>query len=481
MTFIGIDAGTSVTKAAAFDENGTFRAVESAPTQLDKPGDGWYEQDIDAVVEAVATVVRRLVAKVGAPTAIGLTGQGDGVWIVDADGRPTRPAVSWMDARGSSILQEWLNDGLVDAVFRTTGNMMFPGCAAPVLAWLDRHEPDALDGAAVAGYCKDVVMQRLTGLQATDASDASLPFLEPVTRSYSESVLESCGLSHRRDLLAPVVEPCPVGEVSAEATELLGVPAGTPISAGPFDLVASAVGSGVRVVGDGHLIIGTTLGCQVVVDDVDTSGEAAGMTLATGAPGRWLRTMPAMVGTAALDWVLTLVREPHERLDELLKESPPGAHGVRCLPYFSPAGERAPFVEPRATARFEGLSLQTTDADLVRATCEAIAFAARHCFAAAGLAGDVAACGGGVRSTAWAQLFADVLGQPLQVAEMPELGAYGAVITAAGAIDPSFDPASWYDVSVVIEPDEGRAAYYSEVYQHYVAAVDQARASWSAA
>jgi erythritol kinase (D-erythritol 1-phosphate-forming) len=476
--YIGVDIGTSVIKAAAFDDGGRQVALEARKTRVFSTHEGWFEQDMDEVLATVAEVIRGLVGTVGeAPKAIGMTGQGDGVWLLDADGRGVRPAVSWMDARASGTVQDWLDNGVVEQAFRSNGGAMFPGCPAPVLAWFDEHEPETLDRAVTAGYCKDMVMQRLTGVRATDASDASLPFLDPIRRTYSDELLQLCGLPHRRELLAPVVEPCPTGTVNAESAALLDVPEGTPISSGPFDLPACALGSGVVEPGEGHLIVGTTLVCQVVIDELNTTGEPAGLTVAYG-PGRWLRAMPAMVGTAALDWVLAMIGETHANVDAMLAESPPGARGVTCLPYFSPAGERAPFVEPGARARFNGMTTQTTKADLVRATCEAVGYAARHCFEAAGLRGDVAICGGGSESSGWLHLFADVLGKQVRVAGRDEVGAYGAVLAAFHAY--GWDTAGFGTevTGPTVQPNHDLTDHYAQGYAKYLKAVDRARAEW---
>jgi erythritol kinase (D-erythritol 1-phosphate-forming) len=500
VTYVGVDIGTSVVKAAAFDEDGRQLALESAPSGVTSPSAGWFEQDADAVTSQVAGVVRRLVESLGGrrPELVSLTGQGDGVWLVDGGGCGVRPAVSWMDARAAGVLAQWQDDGVVEAAFRRTGGMMFPGCPAPLLAWLDAHEPKALDQATTAAYCKDVVLQRLTGVRATDASDASQPFLDPWTREYSREVLDLCGLAPRADLLAPVVEPVPSGQLTADAADRLGIAAGTPVTAGPFDLPACALGSGVTEPGDGHLIVGTTLACQVVVDSVETGGEPAGLTLAVGTPGRWLRAMPAMVGTAALDWVLATVGARHADVDPFLAGTEPGAHGVTCLPYFSPAGERAPFVESGARARFDGLSLHTSREDLVRAVCEGIAFAARHCFEAAGLRGTVTCCGGGARSREWLQLFADVLGREVRLAPKPEVGAYGAVVAGLAAVGGpagvrpeglrpeglrpegirSSDMSAGTEPEVVVQPQPGVTSVYAQMYAHYRSVVDQSRRAW---
>ncbi|MFR0352619.1 FGGY family carbohydrate kinase [Streptomyces sediminimaris] len=467
--YVGIDVGTSMVKAAAFDGEGRELAVEARPVGLGLRG-GAAEQDMEEVYAAVVAVLGELTSRVGEPVELaGLTGQGDGVWLVDKEGRPVRPAASWMDGRAHELLDQWLADGTFETVFRRTGSAMFPGCPGPLLAWFDRYEPASLDAASTALYCKDMVFRRLTGAPATtDVSDASMPFLDPRTRSYDNRVVELLGLTHRRGLLAPVGDPI----ATAEARE--GLPPGTRLANGPYDLPSCALGAGVTGPGDGLLIVGTCLACLVATTDLDLTGEPAGLYISTDRPGHWLRAMPAMVGTAALDWVLATTGVRHEEADALLADTPPGANGVRVLPYFAPSGERAPFVEPRLRAELTGVSLESTKADLIRATCEGIGYAARHCLEAAGLTGSLAVCGGGTRSAAWMRLLADVLGRPLRVVE-GEVGARGAVLAAAERYGLPLDARAWTRASAVVDPDPARAAYYATAYEDHLARLAQAR------
>ncbi|PPS74559.1 MULTISPECIES: FGGY-family carbohydrate kinase [Streptomyces] len=469
--YVGIDVGTSMVKAAAFDATGRQLAVESRPVGLDLH-EGVVEQDMEEVYGAVVAVLEALTSAVDEPVELaGLTGQGDGVWLVDGEGRPVRPAASWMDGRAHELVDGWLADGTFESVFRRTGSAMFPGCPGPLLAWLDRHEPKALDAAKAALYCKDMVFQRLTGAAATtDVSDASMPFLDPRTRAYDDRVVEVLGLAHRRGLLAPVSDPVATARTRGE-----GLPSGTRIANGPYDLPACALGAGVTSPGDGLLIVGTCLASLVATTELDLTGEPAGLYISTDRPGHWLRAMPAMVGTAALDWVLSTTGVRHEEVDGLLAETPPGAHGVRVLPYFAPSGERAPFVEPRLRAELTGVCLESTRGDLVRATCEGIGYAARHCLEAAGLTGNLAVCGGGTRSSAWMRLLADVLGRPLRVVE-GEVGARGAVLAAAERYGAGLDTPAWTKPTAVVEPDPDRAAFYAKGYEEHLDRLAGARA-----
>ncbi|RZQ60569.1 FGGY-family carbohydrate kinase [Amycolatopsis suaedae] len=478
---IGVDIGTSLTKAVVFDDAGVSIADACTPSTVHHLPGGRVEQDLDQVIGTVVTVVREVAARLDEPVAaLALTGQGDGLWLRDAGGAAVRPALSWLDGRANSVVAKWQASGVSQEVFRHTGSGIFPGCHAALLSYLDEHEPESLDRAVVAGYCVDAVLQRLTGEITVDVSDASLPFLDPVTRTYSAAAIEACGLGHRRGLLA---EPAPAGAVfrlNAAGAALLGLPEGLPVTAGPFDLPASAIGAGVREPGDGILTAGTTLACQVLTRDVswDRDGEPAGMFLATPSPEDYLRAMPAMVGTAGIDWVCGLLGIRVEQIGELLTQSPPGANGVRALPFLSASGERAPFVDAGARAQFAGLSLETTRADLVRALCESVAYAARHCFASAGLSGRLYACGGGVRSAEWTRIFADVLGTGIVIPGDPGVGARGAVFTAGAALGEPFDAEVWARGAhtVAVRPDN--AETYERGYRDYLAALDGARPLW---
>src|SRR5690625_1085615 len=189
--YVGIDIGTTITKAVAFDEEGRERDVASAPTHLHNPSPGHYEHEIDEIMVAVEDVLSR-VASGRRPAAVGITAQGDGLWLMDEDGEPVSPAISWLDSRAAPVMERWNADGVAEAVFDRCGGMMFSGAAAPLLAHLTETDPRTLERAATAGYCKDAVMQRLTGVRATDVSDASMPFVDVRTRDYDPQVLEMC-------------------------------------------------------------------------------------------------------------------------------------------------------------------------------------------------------------------------------------------------------------------------------------------------
>jgi len=467
---LSIDVGTSVIKAATVDDTGEVGDAAARPATLRRERGGIVEQDLDEVRRTVIDVAREAAARSACPvSAIAVTGQGDGLWLRDAAGAPVRPAISWMDARASDIVDEWGAD-VAREIYRATGSSIFPGSPAAILAWLDRHEPAALDGATVAGRCVDAVAEHLTGTPMPDAADLSAPFLDVTTRRYHEWAVARCGLTARRGLLPEPASPRASAPLRAAAAAALGLDAGIPVHAGPYDVVACHYGAGAHLDGSAVVILGTTLSCQLLVTPPvePVAGEPAGGYLATPTPDRALRIMPSMVGTPAIDWLHGLLGSRSEDLDGMLAASTAGAGGVTALPFFSPGGERAPFVDSRVRARFDGLDLATERSDLMRALCESIAFAARSCLARLGGVSAVTGVGGGFRSRGLAQLFADVLGAPVRLPRAEQAGIRGAAVLSGRIDDRAPD-------AVVLEPHPGTRSHYDEAFSRYLAAVGEAR------
>ncbi|RFA13184.1 carbohydrate kinase [Subtercola boreus] len=481
---IGVDIGTSITKASAIFHDGRVGATASMPSELIQLSGGRVEQNLENVLASVASVVREIVSEATEPIeAVALTGQGDGLWLRDEAGRAVRPMISWMDARAADLIERWNRGGASSVshqIFQLTGSGIFPGCHAALLAWLSVNEPESLRSAAVAGYCVDAIIHNLTGVITVDASDASLPFMDVTKREYVPEALELCGVSQWAHLLPT---PTPTGtlfSLNDHGADLLGLPAGTMVTGGPYDLQACGFGSGTTRAGEGTLVVGTTLSCQVLTADrtIIQGADPAGMWLCTPDPDLYLRVMPSMVGTASIDWMMRLFDLTPNALNAILLQSEPGANGVNALPFFSPAGERAPFVDPLARGQFTGMQLRNTRADIIRSLCEGLAFAARHCFDTMGLDGDVAACGGGLQSEEWAHIFADVLGRPLYLPDASAVGSRGAALVAWAALGSPVDDELWRSQRRRIDPDASRSTVYDERYREYRERLESARALW---
>jgi erythritol kinase (D-erythritol 1-phosphate-forming) len=433
-----IDAGTTVIKAVVFDAAGRELVVTRRDTAVRRPARERTEQDMDEVWEAVVGAVVEAVQAADRPVRLlALTAQGDGAWLVDADGRPVRPGVLWNDGRAAGVVERWQADGVLDEAFRTNASLTNAGLPNAVLRALEVEEPEVVDRAAAVLTCGGWLFLQLTGVLGIDTSEASAPWLDIARGTYSDELVALYGLAHRRDLLPPLIaDEDRVHPLAASAAERLGLPAGTPVVLAPYDIVATALGSGATDPGQAVCILGTTLCTETVVAAPDTTGEPSGLTLALGRPHRLLRAFPTLAGAGVVDWTATLLGLPDAHaVSDLAADAPPGADGLRVLPYLSPAGERAPFLDPAASGLFTGVTFGHGRPHVARAVLEGLAHVIRDCLEAAPeRPAELRLCGGGAASALWCQVIADVTGVETVRTDDAQNGAKGALLTALSAL-----------------------------------------------
>lgn len=438
---IGIDAGTTRIKAVAFSPEGEAVSQSGVANAVDNPKPGWAEQDMEKTwrrtAQAVADVVDQLNEK-DVVLGVGVTGQGDGCWLIDDDGNPIRPAILWSDSRASEYVERWQETGIGDQLYDICGSSQFPGSNLIILKWLKENEPDVYEQAATTFFCKDWIKYKLTGERVTDLSDASLPFLDIRSGEYSDEVLSIVDMEEVGDMLPSLVNgPEIIGSVASESADLTDLPTGTPVVSGFIDVAASAFGSGAVLPGDGSSVVGTTSLNQTILDEPEIGGTNVGYTLALG-NDLWTRFMASMTGTPNLDWAIKEIMDKSEfdLVEEEVECVPIGCDGVLYHPFLSTAGERAPFLNPNARAQFIGLTQEHTQAHLVRAVYEGISLAMRDCYRHLPYETDeIYLSGGGAQSDFWCQMFADCLDARILLPEGSEFGAKGAALLAGIGVD----------------------------------------------
>ena len=315
---------------------------------------------MDGVWNAVALTIRRVVAKLAEPAKfLALTAQGDGAWLVDRAGRPTGPAILWNDARATAVVERWRAAGKLTEAFRRNGTQTFAGLPNGIFAWLREHDPERLERPHKSLCGGGWVFYNLTGRLAIDESDAAAPFFDVRERRYSPELLELCGLPWAERLLPDVVtDDERAGELTSEAAATLGLPRSLPVVLSLYDVASTAIGIGPVSVGQGCSVLGTTLCTEVVAAEPQLAEEPAGSTLPFG-PGLYLRVFPTLAGGEVIAWAMhQLGLGGPDELSELAAKASPGAGGLLCLPYFSPTGERVPFLDPCARGSLHGMSFE---------------------------------------------------------------------------------------------------------------------------
>ena len=206
MATICVDVGTSLIKTVAFDDRGTEIAIARQEAKVLRPAPGFSEQNMNLVWDAAASTIRTVVQQLpDSVRLISLTAQGDGCWLVDANGNPTGPAILWNDARSSAIVDHWREAGVFKEAFRRNGSQAFAGLPNAIFTWLKQHDPDRLERSHKSLCCNGWIFYNLTGRMAIDESDASVPFFDVRERRYSPELLRLYGVEWAERLLPDVL------------------------------------------------------------------------------------------------------------------------------------------------------------------------------------------------------------------------------------------------------------------------------------
>ncbi len=486
MAWIAVDVGTSVIKAVAFDGAGREMALARETSKVLRTDAGWAEQSMESVWRAVSATVRSVVAELREPVAgIAITAQGDGCWLVDDEGQPTGNAILWNDGRAGEIVEQWRADGVIEKAFRVSGSVPYAGLPNAILRWLRKHQPERFAAARYALTCNGWIYSRMTGRFVADLSDASNPFGDVKAGIYSSALIDLYGAECDGDLLPPIVRDDElVAPLTESAAEELGLAAGTPVVMTPYDIVSTAYGAGVTEPGQACVILGTTICAETITAELDLSVAPSGTTIALG-NGLHLRAMPTLTGCETLEWAVQMLGVADmAALEALAASAEQGAAGVVFLPYLSPAGERAPFLEPRARGSLHGLSLAHSRAHVARSIYEGLTFAIRECLeTATANVREVRVCGGGARSGLWCQMIADVTGVQVVRPAENELGARGAFLFAlktVGKLESLADGMRKYPVKIdVFAPSAEAKARYEKQFRLFLEVRQNARIGWA--
>ena len=475
--FVGLDLGTTGMKVGLFDASGRALAAASREFHLSTPAAGFAEFDADEYVARTFECVREVLSAPGVGAdrvrAIGLSSQAQTFVVLGADGRPLRPAVSWLDvraadeARALTALSRCRKGGEITAV-----------ASAPKLLWLRNHESDVMSRVRHVLLLPDYLIYRLTGCRMSDPVTAgSTSAFDVATGSWMAEILQACGLT--TDMMPTVSTPgSPVGCLSADAARELGLPAKVLVAVGTNDQLAGALGAGNVEPGCASLALGTALAI------IATAGAAGQLPRGVGSFPHPAGSTEKPDLSAILAYAKTtgiVVRwfrdnfAPSLSYDELFAEAGSvevGAGGVTCVPHFS--GSATPDFRSSVRGAFVGIDLTHRRAHLARALAESLAFTVRQnleLLAPAVHVQKLRAIGGGAKSDLWLQIIADVTGVVVERAKVTEaacLGAAELAMAAAGTLGTVGEISRrLYRSSRSFRPDSTVRSDYDRAYARY--------------
>lgn len=476
MLYIGIDLGTSASKFLLVDEVGRVLNTVTKEYPLSFPRPGWSEQDPAHWWQACLAGVPELLAGFDAKqvAGIGVGGQMHGLVALDAAGNVLRPAILWNDGRTAAQV-DYLNETVGnDKLSAWTGNIAFAGFTAPKLLWMRQNEPDLFARIAKILLPKDYLVYRLTGVHATDYSDASGTLLLDVAhKRWSSEMLDLCDVTEAQ---MPTLFDSwqPVGTLTAAAATALGLPTDVVVCAGAGDNAAAAIGTG--TVGEGRCNISLGTSGTVFISSeqfrVDPHNALHAFAHADGG----FHLMGCMLSAASCNkwWMEDILHDgDYAAGQEAIVPEKLGRSHVFYLPYLM--GERSPINDTNARAVFLGMTMDTTRADMTQAMLEGVAFALRDSVEVARSLGlDISRstlCGGGSRSPLWRTILANVLGIPLDLPATEQGPGYGAALLALVACGRYRNVAevsrAMLHIQATVQPDPELTALYDARYAEF--------------
>ena len=466
---LAVDLGTSGMKTLLLSEDGVILAQASAGYNTRYESGGRAEQNADDWWQALLVCCRDISTQaesgenpgLSGVAAIGISGHMMAGLGIDQDGQPVGPALIHADTRATAEVEAASRALGAERIYALTGHRPSPAYSAPKMAWLRQHEPERYRTIACFLNPKDYLNFRLSGILATEWTDASGTLLFNLhQRNWDTELLDAFQVDAGK--LPQVLPSCEVlGRVSAEAAALTGLPASAAVVAGSGDGICAGVGAASVEPGITYNYIGSTAwvasSCREPVADPDMRV----ITFAHAVPGLYHALGVMQTAGATVDWFRRQYLQhiaddatAYTELDRLVAASVPGSRGLIFLPYLM--GERSPWWNPQCRASWHGLSMQHGLADLTRSLFEGVS---HHLSLIADILDryspfdELSLLGGGGQSDHWPQILCDSFGKPLS------LHRDSASITARGA-------AVIAGVGIGMYPDLGAARNFITVEKH---------------
>ncbi|MCD8139605.1 MAG: carbohydrate kinase [Planctomycetaceae bacterium] len=490
--FLGLDNGGTMTKAAILDmERGGIVATAARKTAMIMPAPGRTEKNLDDVWQANLDMIRKVLADAGLSggdiAGIALTGTGNGLYLADADGRQTHNGIVSTDTRADKYAVQCRESGRHRINLPKTMQSIWGGQPPMLLQWLRDNEPEVLHRTRHVFLLKDLLRFRLTGeafLEKTEMSGAHL--LNQRTALPDREILRNFDLLDLEDKFPPLRDSSDCcGTVTAAAASASGLRAGTPVYGGTMDITACAIASGVV---DESLdsAIGGTWSINQYISRTPVIEPELSMDSLYCIPGWHLVCDASPTGAGNLEWFLgAMLADRAERCaadgtsiydycEAMLNQAGPDSPVVFVPFVFSNHVNRA------GSACFLGLRALHGQAHMIRAVYEGVCFSHRYHFERLRGFGDKAdtirLTGGAAKSAVWLQMFADILGRPVETVYGEELGILGTLMTAlvgSGACrDYTEAVERLVKVKERIEPDHSLKTHYDEKYERYKRAVE---------
>ena len=483
-TFLGIDLGTSSVKVVLIDENKQVLQQAGREYEAQHPLPGWSEIDpgiwYDCMMDCLGELFRHQDASL--VRAVGVTGQMHTVVVLDADGKPVRPAIMWNDTRTHELIPDLKKTFSGYEEGKHLAGIVSTGSPAANLYWISREEPEHFRKIRKFVIGPDYLVYRLTGRLGTDYCEASTSSMYQIrAQKWSEEVRDLIGLEE--DVYPRVGGSCqPAGVILPEICSRIGFARNVPVITGTGDNPASAVSTGCLGRGYPVLSLGTSGVLMMPLSSPDDT--AKGKVILFSEDGSRISYLVQGVvqstGESVTWWTRKVLgvedlKRFSDGLEALSGDSgKPDMPSARLLFYPHLAGDKTIYGDPNMKGAFIGLSADTTAEDMFYAVMEGVSFAFRQLMEEMHMpkCRTLKVVGGGARSNVWMQTLANILNVRIERMEGMMGPGFGIALLAMKSVLKEHSMETLADGAVRVErtfvPQGGSVEKCSAKYRSYL-------------
>lgn len=477
---LGIDIGTTNTKAVAYDLRGKPIAQANNSYPFISPHEGYHELDPRVLFTAVTGVMKSVLDILRRNEILGVcfSSAMHGLIAVDEQCNPLTNMITWADLRSSEYAMRLKYSDVGHRLYERTGTPVHPMSPLCKLMWMKDNQPEIFNSAHKFISIKEYIFFHFFGEFIIDHSVASSTGLFDIyDLTWNNEALTTAGIT--KEKLSALVKPTHViTGLSENYATLFGLNAATPFVIGASDGCLAHIGSNALGSGDVSLTIGTSGAVRMMVNKpaFDAKHRIFNYVMMDNL---YLSGGPLNNGGNVMQWFAKgfLQKEfsKAEEFEEFIAEAcavTPGSDGLVFLPYIY--GERAPVWDADARGIFFGVSAVHTSAHFMRAIMEGISFALLEILhtieESIGKAENIYASGGFIRSVKWKKLLADVIGRKICITHAEDSSAMGAAMMAMLALGLKNDiheMQSFFSVKEIHQPDLAHHEVYMRNFGVY--------------
>lgn len=485
---IGLDIGTTSTKAVLYGTDGNVYAHANEGYPLYRDSSGMAEEDPAEILTAVLAVLKQVVNSLDFNhdqlAGISFSSANQSLVALDNERQPLTRLLTWADTRSASAAKQLKDSARGQAIYEKTGTPLHPMSLLCKLIWLkDKHAEISSQAAYYCGV-KEYIIYQLCGVWQMDISNASCTGLFNISdQQWDQEALKLAGVTSKQ--LPPVVDAyAQFTGLKDEFVQQTGCPVKTTFIQGAFDGALSNLGVGALDEKTVAVTIGTSGAVRVTTNHPVTDPQGRLFCYALDRK-HYVVGGPVNNGGDVFRWANDKLFAPEKSTAKLLGESsydllnevaaqvPAGANGLIFHPFLG--GERAPLWDANARGSFFGLTHLHTRSHMLRAVLEGIVYNINAVLLGleevVGRPDQILATGGFARSQLWRQVLADIFARPVTIPQDFESSCLGAAMVGMKSLELITDFSAvqqFIGKTQIYTPDPDNSAVYQELIPIYM-------------